>query len=296
MSASLVRSTKSASGRQSSFGTCSRLTPFANHTGKLALTWHRIQPETNWICVTDNLREHVTDVSAPSSKHRLSPRKLSIWPACGTCWFVECRLNISNWPHAWAGDRGVPPSTQSSAFFLASLRSDQHVVLVDWTSNWQHVWARDRGVPRTAQRSTSSLASFRSDQHVVLRWLVECTVIRVSIPTFNFKWTQCASFDYGWYNSRRTLICTFTYFEGLFGFRSVPRWGAADAEIKIPSGENTELRRSPFKVWSRSVYCLTCYAYWQGFLPRLFLHFRSIHLHFFPKPLPIFPVLALANT
>ena len=33
-----------------------------------------------------------------------------------------------------------------------------------------------------------------------------------------------------------------------------PQWGAADAEIKVPSGENTELKRSPFKVWSRSVY------------------------------------------
>ena len=33
--------------------------------------------------------------------------------------------------------------------------------------------------------------------------------------------------------------------------------------------------------WSRSVYSHTCYAYCQGFLPYLFLHFRSIHLHFF---------------
>ena len=26
-----------------------------------------------------------------------------------------------------------------------------------------------------------------------------------------------------------------------------PQWGAADAEIKVPSGENTELKCSPFK-------------------------------------------------
>ena len=57
--------------------------------------------------------------------------------------------------------------------------------------------------------------------------------------------------------------------------------GAADAEIKVPSGENTELKRSPFKAWSRSVYSHTCYAYCQGFLPRLFLPFRTFHLHFF---------------
>ena len=60
-----------------------------------------------------------------------------------------------------------------------------------------------------------------------------------------------------------------------------PQWGAADAEIKVPSDENTELKRSPFQAWSRSVYSHTFYAYCQGYLPCLFLHFRSIHLHFF---------------
>ena len=43
-----------------------------------------------------------------------------------------------------------------------------------------------------------------------------------------------------------------------------PQWGAADAEIKVPSGENTELKPSPFQAWSRSVYSHTCYAYCQG--------------------------------
>ena len=71
----------------------------------------------------------------------------------------------------------------------------------------------------------------------------------------------------------------------------VPQWGAADAQIEVPSDENTELKRSPFSAWRRSVY-----AYCQGFLPCLFLPFLSIHLHFFPKPLPIFPVLTVANT
>ena len=52
-----------------------------------------------------------------------------------------------------------------------------------------------------------------------------------------------------------------------------PQWGAADAEIKVPSGENTELKRSPFKAWSRSIYCHACHAYCQGVLPCLFLPF-----------------------
>ena len=75
-----------------------------------------------------------------------------------------------------------------------------------------------------------------------------------------------------------------------------PQWGAVDAEIKVPSGENTELKRSPFQAWSRSVYSHTCYAYCQGFLPCLFLPFQSIHLHFFQNLSRLFPVLAVANT
>ena len=67
-----------------------------------------------------------------------------------------------------------------------------------------------------------------------------------------------------------------------------PQWGAADAEVKVPSGEDTELKRSPFQAWSRSEYSYTCYAYCQGFLPCLFLHFKSIHLHFFQNLSRIF--------
>ena len=90
------------------------------------------------------------------------------------------------------------------------------------------------------------------------------------------------------------------FFYAFFTLRAcplfVPQWGAADAEIKVPSGENTELKRSPFKVWSRSVYSHTCYAYCQEFLPRLFLPFQSIHLHFFQNLSQFFTVLAVANT
>ena len=61
----------------------------------------------------------------------------------------------------------------------------------------------------------------------------------------------------------------------------LPQWGAADAEIKVPSCESTELKRSPFKARNRSGYSHTCYTYCQGFLPCLFPPFWSIHLHFF---------------
>ena len=84
------------------------------------------------------------------------------------------------------------------------------------------------------------------------------------------------------------VAVAFFFFFFLFFFRFFffsPQWRAADAEIKVPSGKNTELKRSPFKSWSRSVYSLTCCAYCQEFLPCLFLPFRSIHLHFFQTSL-----------
>ena len=67
-----------------------------------------------------------------------------------------------------------------------------------------------------------------------------------------------------------------------------PQWGAADVEIKVPSGKNTELKHPPCKAWSRSVYSHTCYAYCQGFLPYSFLPVHSIHLHFSKTPLDFF--------
>ena len=77
--------------------------------------------------------------------------------------------------------------------------------------------------------------------------------------------------------------------------RGAPQWGAADAEIEVPSGENTELKRSPFIAWSRSVYSHTCYASCQEFLLCLFLSLQSIHLHFFQNLSQFFSALAVVN-
>ena len=68
-----------------------------------------------------------------------------------------------------------------------------------------------------------------------------------------------------------------------YSVRKSPQWGAADAEINVSSGENTDLKRTPFKAWSRSVYSRTCYACCQGFLPCKFLPFRPIYLQFKKK-------------
>ena len=54
-------------------------------------------------------------------------------------------------------------------------------------------------------------------------------------------------------------------------------------KVKGPSDESTELKGSPFKAGSRSVYSHSCYAYCQGSLPCSFQPFQSIHLHSPPK-------------
>ena len=78
---------------------------------------------------------------------------------------------------------------------------------------------------------------------------------------------------------------------------ATPQWRAADAEIKVPSGENTELKRSPFKAWSRSVYSYTCYAYCQGFFFLAYFCTSGPFTCIFFKTSPdFFPVLAVANT
>ena len=71
-----------------------------------------------------------------------------------------------------------------------------------------------------------------------------------------------------------------------------PQWGAADAEIEVSFGENTELKRSPFIAWSRSVYLTQT----QTYVLRLLLGISSLLIStlpvhspaFFPKPLRIF--------
>ena len=60
------------------------------------------------------------------------------------------------------------------------------------------------------------------------------------------------------------------------------QWGAVDAEIKVPSGENTEFKRSPLKPGVGQYIAIHATLTARDFfLPCLFLPFRPIHLHFF---------------
>ena len=83
----------------------------------------------------------------------------------------------------------------------------------------------------------------------------------------------------------------------LFAYTFVlAQWGAADAEIKVPSVENTELKCSHCKAWSRSVYSHTCYTYCRGFPPANFYPSGPFNCIFFQNLSQVFPVLAMANT
>ena len=66
------------------------------------------------------------------------------------------------------------------------------------------------------------------------------------------------------------------------------QWGAADAEIKVPSVENTELEGSSFKALGRSVYNHTCYAYLPGISSLLISTFPVHSSAFFPRISPEF--------
>ena len=77
---------------------------------------------------------------------------------------------------------------------------------------------------------------------------------------------------------------------------SSPQWGAADAEIKVPSGENTELKVLPLKPGVGQYIAIHATLTARDFFLAYFYPPGPSHLHFFPKPLLISPVLAVANT
>ena len=91
----------------------------------------------------------------------------------------------------------------------------------------------------------------------------------------------------------------FSVFAVVFFFlpdNKIPQWGAADAEINVPSGENAELKGSPFKAWSRSVIAIhATLTAWDFFLAYFCPSgpFTCIFSKTFPD---IFPVLTVANT
>ena len=93
---------------------------------------------------------------------------------------------------------------------------------------------------------------------------------------------------------KRTLLsCIVSSKSDLFNL--LPRWGAADAKFKVPSGENTELKHSPFKAWSRYYIAIHATLTARDFFLAYFYP-SGPFTYIFPKPLAILPVLAIAST
>ena len=76
---------------------------------------------------------------------------------------------------------------------------------------------------------------------------------------------------------------------------SSPQWGAADAEIKVPSGENTELKFLPLKPGVGQYVAIHATLTARDFFLAYFYP-SGPFTFIYPKPLPIFPVLAVAYT
>ena len=111
---------------------------------------------------------------------------------------------------------------------------------------------------------------------------------------------QCSNYN----NEASDLICTSsvaniwkpTVEKVSLVLFSLPRWEAVDTEIKVPSGENTEFKRSPFKALSSSVFLLKPWvvqyiAIYATLTSRDFLLISTLPVlspAFFPKPHPIF--------
>ena len=73
-----------------------------------------------------------------------------------------------------------------------------------------------------------------------------------------------------------------------------PQWGATDAEIKVPSGENTELNVLHLKPGVGQYIAIHATLTARDFFLAYFYPSGSFTCILFPKPLPISPVLAMA--
>ena len=130
----------------------------------------------------------------------------------------------------------------------------------DWTErNWQQWWCR-------LQPSTWS-QSLRAHLHLVGMLQFMSDINQPSLPTPFYSVLVSVSV----FKALSTVFHSINspdnspFSDSVLPVLSLPYWsfqlyvslpprGAADAEIKVPSGENTELKHSPFKAWSRLVY------------------------------------------
>ena len=86
------------------------------------------------------------------------------------------------------------------------------------------------------------LASIQGVSVAIVRCGLSKRKRRRNAATSTLKWKQNRRMDKNASLPMRVYLLTVC--PGITCYMSAPQWGAADAEIKVPSGENTELKRS----------------------------------------------------
>ena len=104
-----------------------------------------------------------------------------------------------------------------------------------------------------------------------------------------FRWGYCEQFWHG----QECPLCDVLYYIKLCSLSlslslSLPAVGAADAEIKIPSFENTVLKGSSFKAWGRSAYSHNATLTARDFFHANFYPSGPFMCIFFPETSPEF--------
>ena len=127
---------------------------------------------------------------------------------------------------------------------------------------------------------SSSCNALRLPCTVAVSIILDCFTCRWAIifRTKGFWRLQLSIF---FFTSRLLELYTVLYIN--------PRsWELRTQKIKFHLVRTQSLNVLPLKPTEGPVYSQTCYVQCQGFLPCLFLHFRSIHLHFFETSPDIF--------
>ena len=141
-----------------------------------------------------------------------------------------------------------------------------------------HCTLRDAKLCRTRLDCIHQLTT----QHCTI---LHCTLYGTELYCTTLLCTRLLHYTALYYTIHYTLL---NYSVQGFIVHYTPQWGAADAEIKVPSGENIELKRSPFIAWRQ----VSIQPYVLRLLPGISsLLISTLPVHspaFFPKPLSIF--------
>ena len=155
------------------------------------------------------------------------------------------------------------------------------------------VWESERVVRESCLRDVqSNVSNTTKAKSFCLPSSMSLRLCRWLLLMLWLHWTRPSSADPS--TERHTAVLSRK--PGALRPHKPPQWGAVDAEIKVPSGENTELKRSPLKPGSGQYIAIHATLTARDFFLAYFYPsgpITCIFSKFFPD---FFPVLAVANT